>query len=53
MKCEICGEEYDALNTCSVCNTHFCNNCGDPQRLLCKDCLEFDEALDGDISDLA
>ncbi len=37
--CEICGNVVDKLYTCKSCGVKFCENCGDPERGLCEDCL--------------
>ena len=52
MKCELCDGDFDSVERCGVCETKFCKNCGDVNRNLCNDCIEFDDASDGDLSDL-
>ncbi|MGQ9679846.1 MAG: hypothetical protein ACUVV4_03660 [Candidatus Bathyarchaeia archaeon] len=36
--CEICGMEAPILYECE-CGAKFCEECGDPKRKLCYDCL--------------
>lgn len=43
MKCELCEREVKTLNTCQECSTKYCNECGDPARGLCQDCIDFKE----------
>jgi len=51
MKCDLCSKELDSMAHCSICDTKFCPDCGDYDRNLCKDCIEFEDASE-DISDL-
>jgi len=40
--CDICGMEAVTLYECSRCGAKFCDECGDPKRLLCYDCLDLE-----------
>lgn len=37
-KCVICGE-YDARYVCESCGRSMCENCFNPKRWICTDCL--------------
>jgi len=44
-RCEICENEVSKVYKCKSCGTRFCENCGDPEKLLCEDCLAFEEEV--------
>lgn len=44
--CEICGMEAVNVHECSQCECKFCDECGDVKRMLCYDCLGWEEDLD-------
>lgn len=45
--CEICRKKVKEVFKCKECGTRFCKKCGDPARLLCKDCIEYEENVMG------
>ena len=45
-KCELCGKESETLNICQECGTEYCNDCGDNNRGLCQDCIDFKESVE-------
>jgi len=47
--CEICENEVSRVSevfNCKECAAKFCTNCGDNDRNLCEDCLQYIEAYD-------
>lgn len=36
--CDICDEECSKIHMCIKCGRHFCNNCGNIDKKLCKNC---------------
>ena len=53
VKCELCSGEFEDIDRCKVCDTKYCKDCGDQERSLCNDCIDFDTASDGDMGDLS
>ncbi|MCW1301281.1 MAG: hypothetical protein QW507_01880 [Candidatus Nanoarchaeia archaeon] len=44
-RCEICSNEVSKVYKCKSCGAKFCENCGDVDKLICEDCLAFEEEL--------
>jgi hypothetical protein len=44
--CEICENEVSEIFDCKECGAKFCDKCGDIDRNLCEDCLQYIEAYD-------
>ncbi len=45
--CELCGKKVKVVYKCKACGARFCENCGDKNRLLCDDCIEYEEGAQG------
>ncbi len=41
-KCELCKKKRKTVQ-CQGCGRQFCKNCGDQERMLCRDCIEYEE----------
>ena len=39
--CEICENEVSDVFSCKHCGARFCEKCGDSERLLCEDCIDY------------
>ena len=44
-KCEICSKTVKTVYSCDECGARFCENCGDKNKLMCQDCLAYEESL--------
>lgn len=50
--CEICGMDVQDVNVCKECDSKFCSECGDTKRMLCYDCLGWeDNEIDEDLKE--
>ena len=38
--CELCGEYEPTIFKCKICDTLFCEYCGDAEEEVCINCLE-------------
>ncbi len=50
--CELCKCIEEELRDCKKCATVFCDNCGDKERNLCQDCLQFEEEEKFDLEEV-
>jgi len=46
-KCEMCNQKVKTTYACDGCGTRFCEKCGDVKKLMCKDCISYDEEIKG------
>ena len=46
-KCEICNKKVKATYACNECGSKYCEKCGDKKRLLCQDCIAYEEEMQG------
>lgn len=46
-KCEICGKTVKTTFQCDDCGCRFCDACGNTKRLLCQDCINYEEETHG------
>ena len=44
--CELCENDVSEIFDCKECGANFCAKCGDNERNLCEDCLQYIEAYD-------
>jgi hypothetical protein len=44
-KCEICTKKVKTTYTCNECGSKFCDKCGDKTKLMCQDCIAYEEEL--------
>lgn len=45
--CEICNKKQKVVFKCNECGSGFCEKCGDKTRLLCEDCVEYEDRSQG------
>lgn len=40
-KCELCEKKVKTTYKCTECGTRFCEKCGEKERNVCEDCIDY------------
>ncbi len=48
--CEICENNSIEVFECKKCGVKFCSKCGDSERDICEDCLDYENAYHSGMS---